>query len=75
MKGFSDFSMQQDHLGGLEKQSLLGPTSRMSDSEGLALGGGPNICLHKESLCNADGTLAASGRGKMKNSNLVFLNI
>lgn len=47
----------------------------MSDSEGLALGGGPNICLYKESLCDADRTLAASGRGKIKNSSLVFLNI
>lgn len=75
MKGFSSCSRQQNHLEGLEKQSLLGPTPRMSDSEGLALGGGPNICLYKESLCDADGTLAASGRGKIKNSNLVFLNI
>lgn len=42
----------------------------MSDKEGLEVGRGPNICLSKESLCNVDGTLAVSEKGKLKNPNL-----
>lgn len=51
------------------------PWIRASDPEGLGVGRGPDSCLSKEPLSNADGTLAASGKGKIKNPNLISLNI